>query len=112
MFQTLAALGEPNRFQIMELLREGPRSVNEIASRLTLSQPGASKHLGVLKRARLVEVRARGQQRLYSLRGEPLEQVHAWLESYRQLWDARFVQLDSLVEEPVQERGDGRKKRR
>jgi DNA-binding transcriptional ArsR family regulator len=113
MFQTLAALGEPNRFQIVELLRQGPCSVGEIASRLLLSQPGASKHLGVLKRAQLVEVRAQGQQRLYSLRGEPLQQVHAWLEGYRELWDERFEALDALVEGLAnQEKEDGRNKRR
>jgi DNA-binding transcriptional ArsR family regulator len=113
MFHTLAALGEPNRFQIVELLREGPCSVNEIASRLTLSQPGASKHLGVLKRAHLVEVRAHGQQRLYSLRGEPFQQVQAWLESYRQLWDAHFVEPNALAEDLAkQEQENGRRRRR
>ena len=61
---TFAALGEPNRFRIVELLRAGPRPVNEIGDRLRLNQPQVSKHLRVLKAAGLVDVEARAQQRL------------------------------------------------
>jgi DNA-binding transcriptional ArsR family regulator len=112
MVETFAALAEPNRFRIVELLRAGPRPVNEIGARLHLTQPQVSKHLRVLKKAGLVEVEPRAQQRLYELRAQPLRQMHDWLERYRQLWDARFEQMDELIEElKAKEKSDGRKKR-
>jgi DNA-binding transcriptional ArsR family regulator len=97
--QTLAALGEPNRLRIIELLRAGPRSVNEIHVRLKLRQSQASQHLKALKNVGLVEMEPRAQQRLYSLRAEPLKQLHDWLERYRHIWEARFEALDEIVEE-------------
>ena len=99
MIETFAALAEPNRFRIVELLRAGPRPVNEIGERLQLNQPQVSKHLRVLKESGLVDVQPRAQQRLYELRAQPLRQLHGWLERYRQLWDARVVELDELIEE-------------
>jgi DNA-binding transcriptional ArsR family regulator len=99
MIETFAALAEPNRFRIVELLRSGPRPVNDIGERLRLNQPQVSKHLRVLKEAGLVEVHPRAQQRLYELRAEPLRELHDWLERYRQVWDARFEELDHLIED-------------
>lgn len=97
--ETFAALAEPNRYRIVELLRAGPRAVNDIGERLRLTQPQVSKHLRVLKEAGLVDVQPRAQQRLYELRAQPLRQLHDWLERYRQLWDARFEKLDEIIEE-------------
>jgi DNA-binding transcriptional ArsR family regulator len=112
MIETFAALAEPNRFRIVELLRAGPRAVNDIGERLQLNQPQVSKHLRILKDAGLVDVQARAQQRLYELRGQPLRRLHDWLERYRQLWDARFGELDDLIEElNEKEKSDARKKR-
>lgn len=99
MIATFAALAEPSRFRIVELLRAGPRPVGEIGERLDLAQPQVSKHLRVLKEAGLVEVQPRAQQRLYELRAAPLRELHDWLERYRQLWDERFDALDHLLEE-------------
>jgi DNA-binding transcriptional ArsR family regulator len=99
MIETFAALAEPNRFRIVELLRSGPRPVNDIGERLRLNQPQVSKHLRVLKEVGLVSVQPRAQQRLYALRPEPLRELHEWLERYRQLWSARFEELDELVAE-------------
>src|SRR6185369_11177163 len=113
MIETFSALAEPNRFRIVELLRSGPRVVNDIGERLDLNQPQVSKHLRVLKEAGFVEVRPRGQQRLYALRPEPLREIHDWLERYRQLWDARFEELDQLLEElKEKEKGHARRKRK
>src|SRR5687767_4828611 len=113
MVETFAALAEPNRFRIVELLRAGPRAVNAIGERLELAQPQVSKHLRVLKEAGLVQVQPRAQQRLYELRGEPLRRLHVWLERYRELWDARFERLDELIEElEKKEKDDARKKRK
>jgi DNA-binding transcriptional ArsR family regulator len=113
MVETFAALADPNRFRIVELLRSGPRSVTEIGDRLHLRQPQVSKHLRVLKQAGLVDVEPRAQQRVYELRGKPLRQLHDWLERYRKLWDARFEALDELLDEleATKERTDERKKR-
>ncbi len=97
--ETFAALAEPNRYRIVELLRRGPRAVNDIGERLHLNQPQVSKHLRVLKDAGLVDVQARAQQRLYELRPKPLRQLHGWLERYRRIWEESFEQMDELVEE-------------
>jgi DNA-binding transcriptional ArsR family regulator len=99
MHETFAALSEPNRLRIVELLRKGPRPVSEIGARLQLNQPQVSKHLRVLKDAGLVEVEARAQHRVYELRAEKLRRMHDWLERYRKIWDARFDALDELIEE-------------
>ncbi len=99
MIETFAALAEPNRYRIVELLRTGPRAVNDIGERLGLAQPQVSKHLRVLKEAGLVDVEPRAQQRVYELRPQPLRKLHGWLERYRRVWEERFEQLDELVEE-------------
>jgi DNA-binding transcriptional ArsR family regulator len=96
---TFAALAEPNRFRIVELLRTGPRPVNEISDRLKLRQSQVSQHLKVLKDVGLVESESLAQQRLYGLRAQPLRQLHEWLDRYRLIWEARFGQLDRVVEE-------------
>ena len=97
--ETFVALAEPNRFRIVELLRGGPRSVNDIGERLELAQPQVSKHLRVLKEAGLVGVEARAQQRLYELRPAPLKAMHQWLERYRKIWEARLDELDAVLED-------------
>lgn len=97
--ETFAALGEPNRFRIVELLRTGPRAVNDISGRLRLRQSQVSQHLKVLKDIGLVEAEPFAQQRLYGLRAQPLKRLHDWLDRFRSIWEARFEQLDDLVEE-------------
>jgi DNA-binding transcriptional ArsR family regulator len=94
-----AALAEPNRRQILDLLRGGERSVGELVERLQLSQPGVSKHLKVLREAGLVAVRAAGKRRLYALEPEPLAEVDAWLEPYRDFWSGRLDALERHLEE-------------
>jgi DNA-binding transcriptional ArsR family regulator len=110
MVETFAALSEPSRLRIVELLRSGPRPVNQISERLDLAQPQVSKHLRVLKEAGLVQVEARAQQRLYELRPEPLRQLHRWLERYRVVWSARHEALDDLLQE-MQGEGENRRDR-
>jgi DNA-binding transcriptional ArsR family regulator len=99
MVDTFAAMAEPNRYRIVELLRSGSRSVNDIGSSLRLNQPQVSKHLRVLKDAGLVDVEPRAQQRLYYLRASELRRLHEWLERYRRIWESRFEQLDAVIEE-------------
>ena len=93
------ALAEPNRRQILDLLREGERSVGDLVARLKLSQPGVSKHLKVLREAGLVEVRPQGKQRWYGLHAQPLSEVDEWLEPYRVYWSGRLDALERHLEE-------------
>jgi DNA-binding transcriptional ArsR family regulator len=98
--ETLAALGEPHRLRIIELLCAGPRPVNDIHVRLKLRQSQASQHLKVLKDVGLVEMEPRAQQ--------PLKQLHDWLDRYRHIWEERFGELDKVVEElKRKEQSDG-----
>ena len=96
---TLIALAEPNRLRIVELLRDRPRPVGEIAKRLRIRQPQVSKHLRVLSDAGLVDVRPVAQQRIYQLRSEPFTELDKWLETFRRRADERFDRLDELVSE-------------
>ncbi|MEV4888651.1 ArsR/SmtB family transcription factor [Nonomuraea sp. NPDC050547] len=95
MFDVLA---EPVRRQILDLLRERPRLVGELAERTGLSQPGTSKHLRVLREAGLVAVRKDAQRRWYELRPQPLAEIDAWLAPYRGLWTASFDALEAHLE--------------
>ena len=99
MIETLKALGEPNRFQIVELLRDGPRPVGEMVDRLHLRQPQVSKHLRVLSDAGLVDVRVDAQRRIYALRPAPLQELEVWVERYRRLWESNFQRLDALLQD-------------
>ena len=92
------ALAEPMRRRILDLLRERPHLVGELAERLQLSQPGISKHLRVLREAGLVQVRQDAQRRWYEVRLEPLAELDAWLNTYRHLWEARLDRLDDYLE--------------
>jgi DNA-binding transcriptional ArsR family regulator len=94
-----AALAEPHRRHILDLLRECERSAGELVTRLDLSQPGVSKHLKVLREAGLVMVRPVGKQRMYALRPEPLAEVDQWLEPYRVYWSERLDALEQHLEE-------------
>ena len=94
-----AALAEPHRRQILDLLRGGERSAGSLVDRLELSQPGVSKHLKVLREAGLVAVRADGRQRMYALAPQPLAEVDAWLEPYRVFWSGRLDALERHLEE-------------
>ncbi|SEN46102.1 ArsR/SmtB family transcription factor [Lihuaxuella thermophila] len=96
---TFTALGEPNRLHIVELLRDGPLTVGEIADRLQLRQPQASKHLRVLLEAGLVEVQPMANRRIYKLRLEPFQALDAWLESYRSVWEERFDNLENYLQQ-------------
>lgn len=74
------ALGDPHRREIVEMLRAGDRSVQELADAMPISRPAVSRHLKLLKQAGLVTVRAEGTRRLYSLDGEGVEEVRDYLE--------------------------------
>ena len=95
----MTALAEPNRMRIVELLREGPRPVSEIAMQLRLRQPQVSKHLKALNEAGLVEVHPHAQQRIYQLQPRPFVELDSWLETFRHIWDRRLDNLDEYLQE-------------
>ena len=100
---TLSALAEPNRLRIVELLRDKPHSVGEIADRLSLRQPQVSKHLHVLSEAGLVEVHPAAQRRIYQLQARPFEELDSWLDTFRRIWDTRLDTLDEYLQELKEE---------
>lgn len=89
-----SALAEPNRFRIIELLREQPYSVNEFVEQLKIRQPQASKHLRILNNAGLVIVKPIAQQRIYTLNPDTFNQLDEWIDSFSKLWDKRLDKLD------------------
>ena len=94
MTSVFEVLAEPRRRQILDLVRDGECSVNELVARLAMNQPAVSKHLRVLREAGLVRVRADEQRRLYRLSPAPLRELDRWLAPYRAAWDASLDRLE------------------
>jgi DNA-binding transcriptional ArsR family regulator len=94
-----AALADPSRREILDLLRTGERTVGDLVGRLKQSQPGVSKHLRVLRAAGLVVARRDGRRRWYRLRAQPLTEVDLWLEPFRAHWSTRLDALERHLEE-------------
>jgi DNA-binding transcriptional ArsR family regulator len=88
------ALAEPHRRRIIELVGAGERTAGEIVDALSLSQPGVSKHLRVLRESGLVSVRKDAQRRLYRLQPKKLAELDAWLRPYRKFWTKRLAALE------------------
>jgi DNA-binding transcriptional ArsR family regulator len=89
-----AALADPTRRAILARLATGDADVSELMQPFSLSQPTISKHLKVLERAGFVAPRRDAQRRPRTLVAAPLRSIDTWLESYRSLWEAKFVSLD------------------
>lgn len=100
------AIAEPQRREILVLLRAGERPVTEVAQELGMPQPGASKHLRVLREVGLVRVRKAGKQRLYALDAKGLKPVHAWTGGFAQFWNESFDRLDAYVQDLKQPRDE------
>jgi len=109
---TFLALADPTRRAILARLARGEASVTELAEPFDMSQPAVSKHLKLLERAGLVSRGRDAQRRPCKLEAKPLEAVHAWLERYRQIWDANFERLDALLEELQTPQSPKQKKKR
>jgi DNA-binding transcriptional ArsR family regulator len=92
--RALAALGDPTRRRIVELLAERDLNAGEIAAQFDVSRPAVSRHLRVLRESGLVRARGEAQRRVYSLDPEPLAEVDAWLAQYRGFWANRLEALD------------------
>jgi DNA-binding transcriptional ArsR family regulator len=109
---SFAALSDATRRGVLERLGRADASITELAEKFHMTLTGMKKHVGVLERAGLVSTEKVGRVRTCKLGLRRLEEEAAWIERYRQLWAARFEELDEVVEELKQkEKSDGRKKR-
>jgi DNA-binding transcriptional ArsR family regulator len=96
---SFAALSDVTRRGVLEQLARGDASITELAGKFRLTLTGMKKHVGVLEQAGLVTTRKQGRVRTCRLGPRRLDEEVAWIESYRQLWSARFDALDAVVEE-------------
>lgn len=96
---TFLALADPTRRAILARLALGEASVTELSEPFAISQPAISKHLKILERAGLITAGQDAQRRPRRLEGKPLAEASAWLEQYRDIWEASFKRLDTLLEE-------------
>jgi len=96
---TFAALADPTRRSILARLSKGEATVNELAEPFDISLPAISKHLKVLERAGLIARSRSAQWRPCRLRAEPLSEVSAWIQQYREFWEGSFDRLDEHLRE-------------
>jgi len=109
---SFAALSDATRRGVLERLVRADASITDLAEKFRMTLTGMKKHVGVLEQAGLVTTEKVGRVRTCKLGLRRLEQEAMWIERYRQLWDARFDELDQVVEElKRKERDDGRRKK-
>jgi DNA-binding transcriptional ArsR family regulator len=110
---SFAALSDVTRRGVLEQLARADASITDLAEKFQMTLTGMKKHVGVLEQAGLVATEKVGRVRTCKLGPRRLEEESAWIERYRQLWDARFDELDKIVEElKRKEKVGGRKKRK
>ena len=109
---SFAALSDTTRRGVLEQLGRADASITDLAEKFDMTLTGMKKHVGVLEQAGLVMTEKVGRVRTCKLGLRRLEEEAAWIERHRQLWDARFDELDKVVEELKQkEKVDGRKRK-
>jgi DNA-binding transcriptional ArsR family regulator len=108
--QAFAALADPTRAKIVEALARRDLSAGEIAARFPVSRPAVSRHLRVLRKARLVRSRGEAQRRVYSLNPAALDEVEHWLARCRDMWNRRLDALDEYLKVMVAEETKNREK--
>ena len=110
---SFAALADTTRRGVLEQLGRADASITDLAEKFHMTLTGMKKHVGVLEQAGLVTTEKIGRVRTCKLGLRRLEEEAAWIERYRQIWDARFDELDQVVEElKRKEKIDGCKKRK
>jgi DNA-binding transcriptional ArsR family regulator len=108
---SFAALSDATRRGVLEQLGRADASITDLAEKFHMTLTGMKKHVGILEQAGLVTTKKVGRVRTCKLGLRRLEEETAWIERYRQLWDARFNELDKVIEElKRKEKADGRKK--
>ena len=106
---SFAVLSDSTRRGVLEQLGREEASITDLADRFHMTLTGMKKHVGVLEQAGLVVTEKVGRVRTCRIGARRLEEVADWIERYHQLWDARFVELDQVIEELKQkEKSDGR----
>lgn len=95
---SFSALSDPTRRAILDRLGNGTASISELADTAGISLTGIKKHVQILERAELVTTEKRGRTRYCRLGPRQLEDVSAWIDSYRRRWDERFDRLDEILE--------------
>jgi len=108
MQSVLRALADESRLTLVRALASGPATAGGLAALLPIARPGVSRHLRVLREARLVDVRKDAQRRVYELRPEALAEIDEWLGPYRTLWEQRFDALHTEVSRGKRERRSSR----
>jgi len=109
---SFAALSDTTRRGVLEQLARADATITELADKFHMTLTGMKKHVGVLEQAGLLTTEKVGRVRTCRLGRRRLEEEALWIERYRQLWDARFDELDQVVEElKRKEKADGRRKR-
>lgn len=105
---SFAALSDATRRGVLEQLGRADASITDLAEKFHMTLTGMKKHVGVLEQAGLVTTKKVGRVRTCMLGHQGLEEAAAWIVKYRELWDARFAELDKLIEELKQkEKYDG-----
>jgi DNA-binding transcriptional ArsR family regulator len=99
LMQAFAALADPTRRHIVELLAKRERSAGELARSFAMTQPAVSQHLRALRDAGLVRVRHDAQRRIYSLDSRGLAEIDAWLSRYREFWTTQLDALERALKE-------------
>ncbi|HEX9484148.1 MAG TPA: metalloregulator ArsR/SmtB family transcription factor [Gemmatimonadaceae bacterium] len=92
------AIADPTRRALLDRLRGGPAPVNVLAAEFSQSRPAISRHLRVLRQARLVNETRAGRERLYELDPVPLQKVVGWIEGYRAFWQTSLTNLKQRLE--------------
>ncbi|HXE33346.1 MAG TPA: metalloregulator ArsR/SmtB family transcription factor [Verrucomicrobiae bacterium] len=93
-----AAVGDPTRRRLLDLLSRGELPVRRIAAPFAMTRPAISQHLGILLRARLVEVRRDGRERYYRLHASPLRRIHDWVRHYERFWKGKLTALGDFLD--------------
>jgi DNA-binding transcriptional ArsR family regulator len=95
--EVFAALASSPRREVLRLLLDGPRTVNDIASHFDMRRPSVSEHLRVLRTAALVSERKVGRERYYQLEPQPLIELREWLHPYERFWRERLTALRDVL---------------
>src|SRR5438874_9018482 len=98
------AIAEPRRREIIDLLAGGETAVGELVRTLRIAQPAVSKHLGVLRRVRIVSVSRRGRRRMYRLNPRELKPVHDWVKHFERFWSHQIERIKDRAEQKARER--------
>jgi DNA-binding transcriptional ArsR family regulator len=93
------AIADPHRRAIISLLAEKRHTLNEVASKFTISRPAISKHVKILNECGLVEFIDQGRERFCVLKAEPLSEVSGWIDQYRKFWEGRLDALELYLAE-------------